>query len=183
VDSTGISTLNGVAVNNSNLLEVTGGKLIIDAAAVTNTGNLLASGAALDITGAVTGNGTATIGGTDAVLEFGAASAENTTFAPGLACMLKLDAAQSFTGTVAGLVSGDSIDLANFLFSNNPTISVTGTGNAGSTTNVTVHDGALSATIALMNQFANQFAVNPAAYSLTADNTSASNAGSLFAHS
>jgi hypothetical protein len=86
--------------------------------------------------------------------------------------LLKLDNASSFTGTVAGLASGDSIDLANFLFSNNPLITgVSGTGSSGSTlTNVTVQDGSQIVTLHLLNQFANQFAVSPAAYSLVADN-------------
>ena len=179
VNSTGTSALNGVVVTNSGLLEATGGILTISGS-VTNTGNLLANGASLDITGPVTGNGTATISGTNAVLEFGAASAENSTFATGATGMFKLDAAQSLTGTVAGLANGDSIDLANFLFSGNPTIdSVTGTGNSGTTTNVTVKDGSLSATLQLFNQYANQFAVNSAAYSLTADNNTP-NHGTLF---
>jgi hypothetical protein len=179
VNSTGASTLSGVAVTNSSLLEATSGKLTIDAAVI-NTGILLASGATLDITGAIAGNGTATIGGANAVLELGAASAETITFAEAPAGLLKLDNAQSFTGTVAGLASGDSIDLANFLSSTNPMITgVTGTGAAGSTTNVTVHDGALNTTIALLNQYANQFAVSSAAYSLTTDSTGAPNTGTL----
>jgi hypothetical protein len=79
------------------------------------------------------------------------------------------------------LAAGDSIDLADFGFSNGPTISsVTGTDNAGSTTDVTVTDGALSVTLALLNQYANQFAVNSSAYSLTADNSNAPNNGTLF---
>ena len=182
VDSTGTSALNEATVTNSSLLEVTGGQLTINAA-VTDTGNLLANnGATLDITGAVTGSGTATISGTNSVLEFGAASAESTTFSAAVDAMLKLDNASGFTGTVAGLATGDSIDLANFLFSGNPIIAgVTGTGAIGTTTDVTVHDqgGAQSVTLHLLNQSASQFAVDPTAYSLVADNN-APNHGTLF---
>jgi hypothetical protein len=179
VDSTGTSSLTGVALTNSETLETTGGSLTISGS-VANNGNLQSNGSTLDITGPVTGNGTATISGSNSVLEFGSASAENTTFAPGSTGILKLDNAPSFAGTVAGLASSDGIDLANFLFSNNPTvINVTGTGNAGSTTNVTVKDGSLAATLELFNQFANQFAIDAAAYSLSADNN-APNHGTLF---
>jgi hypothetical protein len=185
VDSTGTSALNGVAVTNSGTIEATSGTLNVSGPVTNiNTGNLLANGGTLDITGAVTGNGKATISGTNSVLEFAAAPAETTTFSGAAIGMLKFDNASSFTGTVAGLASGDSIDLTKFLFSNNPTIfSVTGTGAggttlAGSMTNVTIHDGALSATLQLLNQFDNQFAVG-AAYTLTADNNIL-NQGTLF---
>ena len=179
VDLTGTSTLNGVAVTNSGTLEATGGTLNVSGP-VTNTGNLLANGGTLDIAGAVTGSGTATISGTNSVLEFGAASPENTTFSPSALGMLKLDNPSSFTGTVAGLATGDSIDLTNFLFSGGPTIAgVIGTGTVGSITSVTVHDGALTDTLQLLNQFANQFAINPLAYSLVADNNTPTH-GTLF---
>ena len=181
VDLTGTSTLNGVAVTNSGTLEATSGILNVSGP-VTNTGNLLANGGTLDIAGAVTGSGTATISGTNSVLEFGAASAENITFSAAIASMLKLDNPSSFTGTVAGLATGDSIDLTNFLFSGGPTIAgVTGTGAVGTTTNVTVHDqgGAQSVTLQLLNQSVSQFAVDPTAYSLVADN-STPNHGTLF---
>ena len=56
---------------------------------------------------------------------------------------------------------------------------VIGTGNAGTTANVTVTDGSLNVTLALLNQYANQFAVSSGAYSLTADNN-VSNHGTLF---
>jgi hypothetical protein len=36
--------------------------------------------------------------------------------------LLTLDATQSFSGTVAGLAQGDTIDLANFQFSGTPVI-------------------------------------------------------------
>jgi hypothetical protein len=86
--------------------------------------------------------------------------------------LLKLDAAESFSGTVAGLSSSDSIDLANFLFSDNPTITkVTGTAAAGTTTNVTIMDGTQSLVLKLVKAIAGEFAVNASAYSLSADST------------
>ena len=179
LDSTGTSVLNNVAVTNSGLLEVTGGTLTI-AGSVSNSGNLLADGGTLSITGSVSGNGTATISGTNSVLEFGAASAENTTFSAGAIGVLKLDNASTFTGTVAGLASGDAIDLANFLFANNPHITgVAGTGATGTTTDVTIQDAGSSVTLHLLNQFANQFAPTASTYSLTAD-ANTPNHGTLF---
>jgi beta-glucanase (GH16 family) len=181
VDSTGVSALDGGALTNSSLLEATSGVLTVGSSSLTNSGNLLAAGGTLDVTGAVTGGGTATISGKNSVLEFGAASAETTTFSSGAtAGILKLDNASSFTGTVVGLAMGDGIDLANFLFSNNPIITgVTGSGAVGTTTDVTVKDGSLSVTLALLNQHASQFGLNPAAYSLVSDNNT-SNHGTLF---
>jgi len=93
---------------------------------------------------------------------------------------LKLDAAEGFNGTVVGLREGDSIDLANFPTSGNPSITgVSGSGAVGTATNVTVTDGALSTTLHLMNAFACQFPVTAGGYSLSADNTTP-NAGTLF---
>lgn len=180
VNSTGTTLLDGVAVTNSGLMEATTGTLTVNGA-VSNSGNLFASGANLDVTGAVTGSGTAEIGGNNAVLEFGGAFGQTTTFDPGAIGQLKLDNAQTFNGTVAGLASVDSIDLANFQFSNTPLISqVTGTGAAGTTTNITIEDGALTATVALLNQYTNQFVADAGAYSLTSDNPGHANAGTLF---
>ena len=129
VDQTGgSSTLNGVAVTNSQTIEATSGTLSVSGT-VTNTGNLLANGGTLDITGAVTGGGMATISGTNSVLEFGAASAANSTFVAGTNDLLKLDDVSGFSGTVAGLATGDSVDLTNFLYSSHPTITgITGSG-------------------------------------------------------
>jgi hypothetical protein len=49
---------------------------------------------------------------------------------------------------------------------------VRGTGAVGTATQVTVDDASLSVTIALINQYANQFAVNASDYDLAADNNS-----------
>lgn len=177
VNSSGTTLLDGTVIANSGLLEATSGTLTVKGA-VSNSGELFANGAALDITGAITGSGAAEIGGNNAVLELGGAFGQKTTFDAGAIGQLKLDDAEDFSGTVAGLASGDSVDLANFQFSGNPMISqVTGTGAAGTSTNITIQDGALTATIALLNQYANQFAVDQKAYSLSADSPGQANSG------
>jgi hypothetical protein len=75
---------------------------------------------------------------------------------------------------VAGLTTDnstffDAIDLADFKFASTSIASVTGTGAAGTTTNVTLKDSSdgLTATLHLLNQSVNQFAVNAKDYSLT----------------
>jgi hypothetical protein len=94
---------------------------------------------------------------------------------------LFLDKANDFSGTVAGMAKHDAIDLADFAFSSHPSItSVVGTGAAGSTTDVTVTDASLTTTIHLLNQYANQFAVAPSAYTLTSDHSGSASAGTLF---
>jgi hypothetical protein len=81
---------------------------------------------------------------------------------------------------VAGLAQGESIDLANFLFAGNPTISkVTGTAAAGTETDVTIKDGTQTAILKLVNAIAGEFATSASAYSLTADGNT-SNQGTLF---
>jgi hypothetical protein len=128
----------------------------------------------------LTGSGTATVSGNNALLDFRGNSADSITFTSDAIGKLLLDNASSFTGTVAGLTSRDSIDLGNFLFSGTPTISsVTGTGATGTATDVTVTDNSASVTLALLNQYANQFGVSSSAYTLTADGTGGS-AGTLF---
>ncbi|AOK62280.1 Ig-like domain repeat protein [Burkholderia ubonensis] len=135
------------AVVNTGTLEATGsGGLLIDSA-VANTGNLWANNGNLTIQGDVTGAGSATISGA-ATLEFGGASAENTTFADGAAGTLKLDQSAGFTGTVSGFGAGDTLDLADVLYSDHTTLSFTAndTGTGGT---LTVSDGAHTAQVAL----------------------------------
>jgi hypothetical protein len=163
---TAIGTGTAASVTNAGTLSANGADLVI-MGDVNNTGNLDANNGNVTIQGVVTG-GTATIEGTGKI-EFGASSAANVIFAANADGILRID--QTFAGTVAGMATGDGIDLANFLFSNSPTVaSVTGSGNAGTTTNVTINDGLQNITLDLLNQYANQFAVNSSAYSLTADN-------------
>lgn len=118
--------------------------------------------------------------GSDETVEISGASSDSIAFADDGTSTLKLDTAASFAGTVAGLASGDSIDLGNFLFSGSPTISsVTGTGASGTATTITITDGTTSTALALLNQFTNQFAVSASAYTLSADSGGGS-AGTLF---
>jgi len=111
----------------------------------------------------------------------GAPSAETITFAPG-ATDATLNNASSFSGTVVGFAKGDNIDLTNFSFSNKPVItSVTGSGNAGTTTDVTVKDGALNVTLALLNQYSSQFGATASAFSLVQDNNTPNHGTMLLA--
>jgi RTX calcium-binding nonapeptide repeat (4 copies)/Haemolysin-type calcium binding protein related domain len=165
----------------SNTLSLTGSG---DIATINNTvaDSLTVGGASntIDMTNNVTGSATATINGTNALLQFGGATTDEILFGRGATGMLLLNSASSFAGTVAGLASSDSIDLGNFLFSGAPTISsVTGTGAINTDTDVTVTDGSHSATLALLNQYTNQFGVSSSAYTLSADKTGSS-AGTLF---
>ena len=174
------NVLNAVAVTNTGTIEATSGStLVIEAGSLTNNGNLLASGGTLAISNAITGTGTAVISGSNSILEFATTSAQSVTFASGAQGILKLDAAPSYTGSILGLASGDAVDLSNFAFSGNPVISgITGTGAAGTTTNVTVQDAGQSVTLDLLNQSAGQFSTQATAYSLTSDNSA--NHGTLF---
>ena len=135
------------------------------------------SGNSVDLLGVTTG-GTGTLSGANASLEFGGATSDNILFNDAVG-RLVLDSASSFAGTVAGMASGDSIDMKNFLFSGAAIGSVTGSGAAGTTTDITLTDGGVTAMVALLNQYANQFAVNSSAYTLTADGTAGSSAGTL----
>ena len=174
------NVLNAVAVTNSGTIEATSGTLTIVGGSLANSGNLLANGGTLVISEAITGNGSATISGSNSVLDLQMASTQNVAFASGAHGILQLDNAPSYTGTIAGLVSGDAIDLTNFQFSGNPIISgITGTGAVGTPTNVTVQDAGQSVTLELLNQTANQYSTLASAYTLTSDNTLAH--GSLFA--
>jgi hypothetical protein len=104
-----------------------------------------------------------TISGAGAPVEFTGATNDNIAFGSGASGVLKLDAPAGFVGTVAGMADGDGIDLSGFLFSGAPTISkVTGTGAAGTATDLTITDGAQTAVLALLNQYASQFAESAA---------------------
>ena len=124
-------------------------------------------------------NSNATISGSNALLEFAGSSNGTITFLNNGSGTLKLDMPTGFSGTVAGMGENDTIDLAGFLFSGSPTISgVTGSGTAGTATDITVTEGAQDVMLALLNQYTNQFGSSASAYTLTAD-SSASSAGTL----
>ena len=179
IDATG--TANALAINtgshaitNSGLVEATAGGGLTIASALVNGGTLAASGGTLTVAGKVTGTGQATIAG--GTLDFGnsVVATQAVTFSQGTTGLLQLGLAQSFAGTVAGLASGDAIDLLDFQFATNPTISgVTAILQNGSPVGaaVTVKDGALSATISLLNQSGVPYSTSPGAYALASDNT------------
>jgi hypothetical protein len=102
----------------------------------------------------------------------------------GNASFLILTAAQDFIGSVAGMDFNDSVDLFNFDSSHSSITAIKGTGARGTYTDVTITDAdpadapPLSVTLQLLNQFANQFGVNPHDYSLGSDHLS--NGGALF---
>ena len=103
----------GLVVNcpftNAGTLATSGtGKLVIGKDLV-NDGSIQAGGTLLQIVGVVTGKGTATIQG-GGTLELGAGDAQTVTFS-GAGGTLRLDRPSSFTGTLAGLTTGDAVDL------------------------------------------------------------------------
>jgi hypothetical protein len=162
----------GKTVTNSGTLEATGsGGLTVDDA-VANSGTIAANGGNVTIGGNLTGSGQAEIFG-NAAIELKGTASNGVTFETGSAGSLILDAAQSFTGTVAGLASGNSIDLKSFLAADTTITQVTGTGVIGTTTNVTVKDAdpnnKVTLTLHLLNQYAGQFGISASDYALTPD--------------
>jgi hypothetical protein len=146
---------------------------------LTNSGTISAEHGKLDLAAGVTGSGQLDIG-KGATLELGGPTSEAVTF-DGKHGTLLFDLANDFSGTVAGMAGHDNVDLANFAFSGDPLVtSVSGTGAAGTTTDVTIQDGSLTTTLHLLNQYTSQFAVSASAYTLTSDHTG-SDPGTLLA--
>ena len=116
-----------VTIESGGTLAATGGTLTIDPGSLTNSGTLSAAAGTLIVDNSVSGPGSAEIsdGGT---LELGAADAESLTF-DGVGT-LKLDSPSNLTGTVFGLVTGDTIDLAHTIVAtavwNGSTLTVNG---------------------------------------------------------
>lgn len=81
--------------------------------------------------------------------------------------------AEEFKGEVKGFAAGDRVYLRDFAFADTPTISVSGSDAAGGITRVKITDGARVAKIALVNQYAGEFAINRSAYQLVSDNLGA----------
>ena len=158
--------------------DVNGQLLAINVRSFTNDSLVEASnGGKMEVAGAVTGNGQFLIAKA-ATLELGGPTAETVTFESGGAGTLYLDKATEFSGAVAGLAQGDAIDLADFAFSAHPVITnVTGTGAAGSTTEVIITDGSLSTTLRLLNQYDNEYPIASTAYYLQSDHSGSPNAG------
>ncbi len=167
-------------ISNGGLIEATAAGGLTISSALTNTGTLAASGGNLTVSSAVSGTGAATISSGTLSFASNVAAGQAVTFAQNTTGTLALSLAQSFAGTVAGLTGSDAIDLKNFQFSGTPTIgSVSAISLNGSNgVAVTVKDGALSATINLLNQFGVTYSTNPASYTLTNDGSGA-HAGTL----
>jgi hypothetical protein len=146
---------------------------------LTNSGTITAEHGKLDLEAGVSGSGQLDIG-KRATLELGGPTSEAVTF-DGKHGTLLFDLTNDFSGTVAGMAGHDNVDLANFAFSGDPLVtSVSGTGAAGTTTDVTIQDGSLTTTLHLLNQYTSQFAVSASAYTLTSDHTG-SDPGTLLA--
>jgi hypothetical protein len=170
--------INATQTANSGLMEATGSGGLFISDAVDNLGTIKADGGNVTVGGVLSGAGQVQIFGGDMATLKSSASNE-VIFGAGGNSSLVLQNAQSFAGTVAGLAQSDNVDLENFLFSGNPTISkITGTGAAGTDTDVTIKDETLSVVLKLANATAGEFAVNASAYSLSTDG--GANAGTLF---
>jgi fibronectin-binding autotransporter adhesin len=147
--------------------------------AIENLGVIDARGGKMDLASAITGSGQFEISKA-AILELGGPTAETVTFESKFGT-LHLDTARDFSGTIAGMAKGDSVDLADFAFSSHPVITnVSGTGAAGTTTDVTITDGSLTTTLQLLNQYAGQYPVASKAYHLASDHSGSGSAGTLF---
>jgi hypothetical protein len=173
------TTVSDNAASSGNMYTLSGSNNTASLLGGDNTVSIGGASDTVDVLGNA-GEGLAEISGTNALLEFAGASAETVNFNSGATGTLKLESPSGFSGTVAGLADGDSIDLSGFLFSGKASISsITGSGAVGTATDITITDGSAHVMLALLNQYANQFAVNASAYTLTADG-SAANAGTLF---
>jgi Ca2+-binding RTX toxin-like protein len=102
-----------------------------------NNGAIIVNGGALTVTGPVTGTGSMTID--SGTVELGGADAGTVTFAGN--GTLKLDQPQNFTGTIAGLVPTDTLDLggvsATSASISGNTLTVNETGGSTLTLNMT----------------------------------------------
>jgi hypothetical protein len=90
-----------------------------------------------------------TTSGTQEAEIFGASN-QNVTFAPGADGTLKLDTAQSYTGSIAGLTQGDTLDLASLAYGPNMTVGFSGTAAGGT---LSVGNGTQAANIALLGNY------------------------------
>ena len=143
--------LGGVTAINAGILEATGSALSVTGS-VYNTGSIVANGGNVTIGGNVGGAGTETLSGSSS-LEIGSSvgptAAQTVTFSAGATGVFKIDQAQNFTGTVAGLSTGKTIDLGNLV------IGAATLTYAGSVTNgvLTVTDGTITSTIKLTGNY------------------------------
>ncbi len=137
-----------VTITNAGLIEATASAGLTISSAVANSGTLSANGGNVVASGAISGAGTDSINGSS-VFEAGAADSNTVSFAAASTGKLKLDQSQLFTGTVTGLSTGKTIDLANIAIGT-ATLTYTGTTTSGT---LKVTDGSLTATIKLTGKY------------------------------
>jgi len=182
IEDDGQIRLDGGSIALSSLSLDTGGQLSgfgVVADPIANSGIIDASIGKLNLEDAITGNGHLHIG-MGATLELGGATRDEVMF-QALHGRLLLDEADDFSGKIAGMRHGDTVDLADFAFKDHPTITkVASSGAAGSITDVTVSDGSLTTTLHLLNHSASQFPVDSSAYTLVSDHNGSTHAGTLF---
>ena len=146
---------------------------------VTNDQSISLAGGAFYVAGDILGAGSIVLGAALLEVDGVVSATQSLAFAANAASLLDLGDADSFHGTVAGLSADDSIALRDFGFGSTTITDVSGTGAARSYTSVTLSDGSQSATFALYNQYAGQFAVTSSAYALRSETDSAT-PGTLF---
>jgi parallel beta-helix repeat protein len=163
-------TLNaaGLAIDAGGSFSQSGGTTTIGGD-VSNGASLTVSGGTLAVGGDMNGTGKVSLGAGTLHVDGAVSSGQSLKFSSSVASLLELGQADMFHGTVAGFDGDDAIDLQDFAFASTSIAGVTGTGAAKTYTNVSLTDGTQTATIALYNQYANQFAVTASAYTLSAD--------------
>ena len=153
IDATGAShalviNTGSVAVTNAGLIEATAAGGLSISSGVANSGTLLANGGNVSVSGGISGSGTDSIKGSS-LFEAGAADSNTVSFDAASTGALKLDQSQLFTGTVTGLSTGKTVDLANVAFAT-ATLGYTGTTTSGV---LTVTDGSITASIKLTGNY------------------------------
>jgi hypothetical protein len=118
---TGASTLNGGAIASGSTVEINSGTTLTIAGTVKNSGTLLVNGGTLDVAGTLSGGVTDVSGAGKMVIA--GSSGENVAFAGNSTGQLVLDQATSYSGTISGFGTTQSIDLANINFAAGVTIS------------------------------------------------------------
>jgi hypothetical protein len=117
----GASTLNGGAIASGSTVEINSGTTLMIAGTVKNSGTLLVNGGTLDVAGTLSGGVTDVSGAGKMVIA--GSSGENVAFAGNSTGQLVLDQATSYSGTISGFGTTQSIDLANMNFAAGVTIS------------------------------------------------------------
>jgi hypothetical protein len=158
---TGASKI-AVELDNDGLVDVRGGSLELAGTVANysyNNATIAADGGSIKIDSFYSFSaGTETIAA-NSQLEFVGAAKEKVSFLAASGA-LKLDASQSFTGTITGLTGQDTIDLGDIAFSANTAASYVGTAAGGT---LTVTDGTHTSKIKLTGDF------TKASFSLASD--------------